>query len=261
MAVDAHAADAPEADAFVDQFGAVPSSFTRNVLVEMVAGTWTGWVPDAYHHATPQIETYPDRVILTTLQNDSGALSNTDSDARVLFHSITGYPTLFVDGVKKPRSDLELAARLATTTNCGLAIDAQVASAVEVRSHCVNPPQNATTLSVWLVESLVIGPNQESYSNTTMGHTYEGAGDPILNFEHRGVVRDLVTTAAVGDIVDLSMGTVSQTFSVDTGLCQRSAQCQVVAFIAPRRRHRTIPQRKCSFGSRWCLGNLVILAA
>ncbi len=40
QAVDAQAVDALIVDAFTDPFGTIPSSFTRNILIEMIVGTW-----------------------------------------------------------------------------------------------------------------------------------------------------------------------------------------------------------------------------
>ncbi len=172
-------------------------------------GHGNGWAPDAYHYVIPQIAAYPDQVVLTTLQNSSGALSNADSDSRELFHQLPGRPAVLVDGVEKLRSVLEIEDRLAVTANCGLAIDAQVASDVEVRIHCFNTPLTTTTLSVWLIESSVTSTDQRNWHDAAAGHTYEGAGNPIPSFDHRGGVRDLVTDGAGGEVVDLSSGTIS----------------------------------------------------
>ncbi len=68
--------------------------------------------------------------------------------------------------------------------------------AATVRATFVANTSGDQRLNLWVVEDAVYGAgsgyNQVNYYNTVVGHAYYGAGNPILNFRHDGVVRAML---------------------------------------------------------------------
>jgi hypothetical protein len=76
-----------------------------------------------------------------------------------------------------------------------------------------------TRLTVWVIEDSVIGMgqgyDQVNFYNTQAGHPYFGAGDPIVGYPHRDVVRE-VLTGTWGDPLPMEPApgaTMTQTFT------------------------------------------------
>jgi hypothetical protein len=67
---------------------------------------------------------------------------------------------------------------------------------ISVDAHWFGPASGDLRFNVYVIEDHVIGTgtgyNQVNYYNTVSGHPYFGAGNPILNFDHRNVVRAML---------------------------------------------------------------------
>ena len=114
-------------------------------------------------------------------------------------------------------------------SRCGLAIDARLTRVVEVQAACEAGIQGEARLVIWAVEAEVTGPDQVNYYNTTAGHPYEGAGDPIVGFVYENVMRGSLTSGAQGEVIDLGASPISRTVDV-RGACT-DTDCMVVAFV------------------------------
>ncbi len=232
--------DSPDAggDAPVEPpplLGELPTAFKKFPILENLRGTWSGYDPDA-NRALDAVTVLAQDYHLLSLYNGSDSLSSDAVDSRVSYLNSNVYPSFYLNGELQIRDELTsaLEAELAKIPQCGLAIDARDASAVTVSVSCPTVPQSDLSLSLWVVESEAIA-DQRNYLNTQSDHPYFGAGDPIVDFVHKSVVRGFASNGAGGEVIDVSAGNVVETtFSVDLTLCDDASECNLVAFVSEK---------------------------
>ena len=215
-------------------FSPPPAAFTtKRTLLEMSTGDWCGWCLDGDLFADAIQTANPGQVIGVRLHDPSAGLSSPASQARLTYHSISSFPYGVIDGTSNGvgRRDwaADTAARLAVDPVCGLAINAADAAAIEVRAACESTPTMEVRLNIWSIEAAVSGPPQANYYNTTAGHPFFGAGDPIVDYVSPNVLRGFLTANTNGEVIDVSAGVFSRTVD-GSGLCT-DTDCIVVAFV------------------------------
>lgn len=217
-----------------DSLGNPPATFeTHNVLFETFMGAWIGYVPDAYVRLAEVRADVGGQLVAVSLHS-SDAFENPASIARLNLHLAANFPEGVVDAQPPPVGRdywgevINMA--LLRESDCGLAIDASSVAHIEVRAACEAGVEGEVRLNVWAVEAEALGPAQANVDNATVGHPYEGAGDPIVDFVHENVLRAFLTSGTEGEVVVTSAGTVSRFF--DGSAACTDTDCTVVAFIS-----------------------------
>ena len=85
------------------------------------------------------------------------------------------------------------------------------------------PTSGDFRINLYVIEDSLVGSgsnwNQANYFNSTMGHFYQGAGNPIANYPHRNVVRAIPShawgTAGVIPNAPMTNMNYSKTYTVD----------------------------------------------
>jgi hypothetical protein len=127
--------------------------------------------------------------------------------------------------------DINLGGNVTGTNTIDIHVDVQVKDAI-------SNWQDAN-LTIFVVEDSVIGAgsgyNQVNYYNTQAGHPYTGAGNPIVGYAHRHVVRD-VPTGTWGDATFLSSAPVvntniARTYSLSLNPAWDKTKMEFVVFM------------------------------
>ncbi|MCB9235130.1 MAG: Omp28-related outer membrane protein [Bacteroidia bacterium] len=224
----------------------------KRVLLEEFTGAWCGWCPDG-------------AVVMENIYNTNGGdaipVSVHDGDAMEFAegirseYAVTSYPGAQIDRyhfsgeAKIPHSRSKWAANTATRMNAIAPVGVGISSTYNSVTRTVNASVTAefvdyhmgdARIVLMVVEDSVTGSgtgyNQTNYLNTQAGHTYYGAGDPIVGFIHRHVLRALPTTAfgASGTIpFEVSPNvayTEDFTFTLDPSW--NASHIHLVAFVA-----------------------------
>jgi len=191
--------------------GPVPATFTQYALIENFTSARAGYAPDNDYRISQAQTSYPGRVVAASFHLDD-AMQGTPSYAIKSFLVGASNPTL--PAVAQNRITYSgkivnengtwmnnLNATMSTTANSGLAIQTTVQGSFV--SGSVHVGFNATLsgsykLVAYLVQQSVQGTgngyDQSNSSNTNPSSTFFGMGNPITNYSHRNVVRQLLTS-------------------------------------------------------------------
>lgn len=181
----------------------------KKVVLEQHTGSWCQFCPDGTVFWN-QVRASSPNVIAVSVHNSDDMVF---PDAAALQSTyIAGYPGGTVDRVKFDGESSVAVPRANWPAQVGARLQQVVVGDVSLQNVSYNPQtrQVAATvratfvgnasgdqrLNLWVVEDAVYGAgsgyNQVNYYNTVVGHTYYGAGNPILNFRHDGVVRAML---------------------------------------------------------------------
>jgi hypothetical protein len=229
----------------------VPTSFTQKVLIETFTGAGQPQCTDGFvkldnilatnsTKAIPVAIHYSDAMEInqyTTLQSafsngsapqfPSAMINRTSSLGMLIFNRTQWQSNFDVNKVKAP--------------SCGLSIKSTInGTQGTAEIHCgYNTSLTGNyTLTAYLVEDNIIGSgnlyDQRNGYNTTAGHPYYNLGDPILNFNHKYVLRKVVS-AELGDALSNSNikagGEEIKNYTFSTA-GMNAANTYVVAFIS-----------------------------
>jgi len=229
----------------------VPSTFTQKVLIETFTGASQPQCTDGFvkldnilsantTKAIPVAIHYSDAMEInqyTTLQAafsngaapqfPSAMINRTSSLGMLIFNRTQWQSNFDVNKVKTP--------------SCGLSIKSTInGTQGTAEIHCgYNTTLSGNyTLTAYLVEDNISGSgnlyDQRNGYNTISGHPYFNLGDPILNFNHKYVLRKVVS-AELGDAISNANikagGEEIKNYTFSTA-GMNSANLYVVAFIS-----------------------------
>lgn len=195
----------------------------KKVLIEEHTGAWCGYCPDGAVILDQVLNSQQNAIGVSVHNGD--AMTIAEGDELGNFY-ISGYPMATIDreaaGISRNlwMSEVNSTAQGAgvvtvsidsldyntTTREITVRIKAQFTgnASGDMRFNCIITEDN--------INQTGAGYNQTNYYNTTAGHTYYGAGDPIIGFNHRHVMRAILggTWGTSGIIpTTVSFGTVA----------------------------------------------------
>jgi len=185
----------------------------KRVLLEVFTGAWCGWCPDGDIVRSQIVNDFGQRVVAVDI-HDGDAMEIADG-IRTTF-GVSAYPSGMVDRVVFSGEPDEPHSRGSWSQNVHQQLSSYTPLNVGVTSS-FNPGTRQVDVTVdasftdfaggdirfvcMVMEDNVVGSgtgyDQTNYLNTTAGHPYFGAGDPILGYNHRYVLRDI--SSAVGN--------------------------------------------------------------
>jgi hypothetical protein len=181
---------------FVPVIAGAQSSI-QHVVMETFTGTWCGFCPDG-RLVRDDTVALSARVIAIDI-HDFDALTNVDGEMLT-----TAYSPAFPQA-NFNRSDLLVSrGSWEATANALLlgvaSVDVSVVGGINTATRVVSGTINASftgpvagdlRFGLLVTEDNVVGPgfDQVNFSNAVPGHPYEGAGDPIVGYDHRYVLR------------------------------------------------------------------------
>lgn len=188
-------------------FTSTGNSGVRTVLVEEFTGAWCGYCPDGALILDDILASYPNDAVGVSIHDGDGMTFN---DGIRSGFSVTAYPTGMVDRKVFAGESKEPHSRSNWKPNTISQIGSYTPANVSM-SHTYNPANREIVITVtgdfvdyangdmrfvaMVVEDDVTGTgsayDQVNYYNTTTGHPYEGAGNPIVGFVHNHVLRAL----------------------------------------------------------------------
>lgn len=178
---------------------------TIKVVLEEFTGSWCGWCPDGAVIMEDLIAAHPGEVIGIAV-HDGDAMEYSEG-IRSEF-GVSAYPNGMVDRKVFPGESDEPHSRSQWTTNVNSQLTRYTPVEVSV-DHTYDAATRTITATVtadfvdyaagdmrfvmMITEDNVTGTgtgyDQANYLNSTAGHPFEGAGDPIVGYNHRHVLR------------------------------------------------------------------------
>lgn len=189
----------------------VTTNGQKNVLVEESTGAWCQYCPDGTVYLNNLISANS-AVIGVSIHGGSGGDQMKFADGNTVTSTyFTAFPLGAVDrvpygspavvGISRSSWSPAASARAAVapdfdvTLSHGLDVSTGEITA-EVKAKVLKTLTGNYNLNVYIVEDSVtgtgVGWDQSNAYNTTSGHTYFGAGNPIKGFKHRHVVRAML---------------------------------------------------------------------
>ncbi len=189
-----------------DVFAANGTGATKiAVVVEEFTGAWCGWCPDGGVVLENMITAYPGQVIGVSI-HDGDAMEYAEG-VRTAF-GVSAYPNALVDRYVFPGETDEPHSRSAWESNAvsrftkytpvevGVTHSYDAATrtiTATVTADFVDYASGDMRFNLEITEDNVTGSgtgyDQVNYLNGTAGHPFEGAGDPIIGYSHRHVLR------------------------------------------------------------------------
>lgn len=176
-----------------------------NAIVEEFTGAWCGYCPDGALILEDIADANPERVVPIGVHSGDD-MEFPDGQAIATFYT-SSYPSAAINrkGAALGRNQWtnEVNTTLQGACAVGVSLDSITWNSstreltAMVRGSFTGPVQGDIRIGFMITEDNVTGTgagyNQVNYFNTTAGHHYQGAGDPIVGYVHRHVLR-----AAVG---------------------------------------------------------------
>ncbi len=229
---------------------AVPSTFTQKVLMEIFTGAGQAQCTDGFVKESDIMTSYPSTAIPVRIHYSDAMEIPYYTATESTFNN--GIPPTFPSAMINRTPSLSMVILNRTqwmsnfltakskTATCGLAIVSSVTgttATIEVHAGFKQALTGAINLTVMLTETNVTGSgnqyDQRNSYNTTTGHSYYGAGDPIVGFNHSHTLRK-VLTANLGDAIPTAVttqgGEYVKTFTVNIS-AYKASDLSVVAFI------------------------------
>lgn len=229
---------------------AVPTAFTQKVLFETITGAGQAQCPDGFVKMDAITAANPTKAIPVYI-HFSDAMEMSQYTA--LYNQFGGgmgvqFPSAMVNRTASVgntylnrlqwQSNFDVAK--AKSPSCGLAMTSTISgnnANIEVHAGFKAAMSGNYNLTVYLVEDNVTGTgstyDQRNSYNTVAGHPYYNAGDPIASFNHRYVLRK-VLSSSLGDAITTSSITAGGEF-VKTYTASlsgyKSGDVYVIAFI------------------------------
>ncbi|HRZ49653.1 MAG TPA: Omp28-related outer membrane protein, partial [Bacteroidales bacterium] len=201
-----------DADNTNDTLSKVVSIFdtivAKTVVIEQATGAWCQYCPDGSVVLAGILANNPGKTIGVAIHNGDG-MAFTDGNA-VNSAYAQGYPNGYVDRVLFPdqaavgMSRSVWAAKTAERLNdivpvlvTGTATyGAGKVITIEMSAKFYSGASGDFRVNAYIVEDSVTGTgsayNQANYYNTVAGHPYYGAGNPIIGYKHRHVLRAML---------------------------------------------------------------------
>ncbi|MFN0188602.1 MAG: Omp28-related outer membrane protein [Bacteroidia bacterium] len=195
----------------------VPSSFVKKVMIEEFASTTDGLSPESADLIFNIVRSKPDRIYHAALHSmDAMTISQTNRLLTAFTPSATTLPCATFDRLSingttyQPMTKYSNAANslLLKPANCGLAMRSSInktTANLDVYAGFKSTATGTYKVTTYLIEDVVINgsPNyfQDNSSNGNPTSNFFNAGNPIIGFPHKNVVRKVIS-ADMGDAVN-----------------------------------------------------------
>lgn len=185
----------------------------KKVLIEEFTGAWCGWCPDGAVVLDDIKADYPGQVIALALHNGDAMVTAIGNQCINFFTN--SFPSGVVDRMQAGNDALSrgtwesnAVSRMQTSTPVSVSLENATFNAVDSRLTVTVKASFVSNVSGTLRPTLLIyednvtgtgtGYNQANYTNTTAGHPYQGAGNPIVGYVHNHVVRSVASSSYFG---------------------------------------------------------------
>lgn len=231
--------------------GAPPSTFTQKVLLENITGASYGKCPDNDYRMGAVQSQYPNQVISASFHLGD-AMQGTATNELLNFlngGSSPNIPAVAMNRIiisSKMFNDPDtwtsnINTALSTATNCGLAIQSTVQNHLaRVNVHAgFNTSFNGNyKMCVYLTENNVKGTgsgyNQANNYNNTPSSPFYNMGNPILNYTHNYVVRQILSPLSgytIPSTYQVSGGHMVKALNFDVPAPLKIADAYIIAFV------------------------------
>lgn len=223
----------------------------KRVLLETFTGSWCGWCPDGSVVQEQILSNYGPRVMAVEI-HDGDAMEFPDG-IRSLF-GVSAYPNgmvdraLFAGEFDEPHSRGAWQSNVVqqfsayTPLNVGITsnyIPGTRQVEVTLDAHFIDYGAGDLRFVCMIVEDNIVGSgtgyDQTNYLNGTAGHPYEGAGDPIIGFNHRHVLRDISSAVGNPGVISTPINpgeTATESFLFTLPAEVDESQVSIIGFVA-----------------------------
>lgn len=194
---------------------AVQSTHTTKVMVEDYTGTWCGYCP-RLAYKIDQLALNNANVIPVAVHDDT-PFGFPNVNTMINSFGIDGFPTGKISRtITWNETDAQVLSVLDDNKSCGLAIDSSISGAtlsVTAKVHYDIDAGEEHKLVVYVLED-GLHYDQANYMNNEAGSPWNGAGNPIPNFEHENVAR-VALTNILGDVIPAGDTVLGSTYTKD----------------------------------------------
>lgn len=224
------------------------SQAVQKVLIEEFTGAWCGFCPDGALIVEDIIMNQQNAIAVAVHNGDAMELSAGTSINN--FYNNLGFPSAIInrtdESIGRSNWDAEVTSQLNAGTSPvsvsfgTLSFDPNTRTlTVEPVYEVLSPLTGSFRINVLLTEDEVTGTgsgyNQVNYYNSTAGHPYQGAGDPIIGYEHNHTLRYSILSPFGGAGVvpnDAPVGTYSYTLTQAIHPDFDINKMHIIAFLA-----------------------------
>jgi hypothetical protein len=226
----------------------LPAQVAQKLVIEEFTGAWCGYCPDGALIVEDIVSTNPD-VMAVSVHNSDAMVTSAGNAVDAFFNSL-GYPSAVMNrstaSIGRSSWASQAASMTGGTSNLSVSFGSwtydgatgEITVTVNVESFGAFTGNKR--LGLILTEDLVTGTgtgyNQTNYYNTTSGHPYYGAGNPIVGFEHMHVARAYLGGSwGQSAVLPYSMSagyTTSYTFTTTLNSAWNPDNMHVIAYAA-----------------------------
>ncbi len=211
-----------------------PNAFSTKIVIEEYTATWCGYCPQVAH-AMEKAAMKNSNVIGIGIHDDT-AMGFRHVKNMLKKFEVTGFPSAFLNRSSRwGQSFGELKYSLSQASNIGIALQSTIENKMltgTIQIGCNADLTKSLNYVIYLVEDKILA-NQSSNYNKSKNSPFYGKGNPIVNFEHRNVLRKSATDI-YGDIIPehyTKKGKVCEAdFKFRLGKYNKD-NCYIVAFV------------------------------
>ncbi len=187
------------------QFGICQFSMPK-VVIEEFTGAWCGYCPEGQLIIDDIINTYGEEDVIPVAIHNGDAMTTSDGDAVDVAFNTIGYPSAVINrdganynrGVWKTNTATKLQGASSATVSLETVNYNPTNRLIEivVKASFTGPLSGDLRFNAYIVENSILktgsGYDQTNYFNTTAGHFFQGAGNPIVGFTHKHVLHAML---------------------------------------------------------------------
>jgi len=215
------------------EIGEYTQKHVKNVLIEDFTGTWCGYCPRVAA-AIDNVLLDSDNVIAVAVHDDADMGFKYASEMMTKF-SITGYPTGLIDR-KSKWSYPENLAGLTNSINEKTPLGLKIESSLDNRNANVNVSVEFA-VDIPFDLSLVVCLTEDGILADQANYYDDGRGNPIVNFEHKHVLR-MAATNIFGNSIGLDLlkkdNIVTLNYIMAIPESYNINKCHLVAFVTKK---------------------------
>ena len=176
----------------------VPGTFKTNVLVEDITGTWCGWCPRVAYKLQELQKTTSQLIVVAAHYGSSGTLDYEKVNEIKSTFGVSSYPYAILNRSSKwNEQDSQITSLTGVAATAGVAIESAINNTNLTVTIKVGFSQDFTNLKyvIYLLENGLLA-DQANYAD--LGY---GPANPLVDFEHKHVLRKALTSDPLGDAI------------------------------------------------------------
>jgi hypothetical protein len=215
----------------------LPTSFQQNILFEGFSGCWCGYCPTMDLEFHNELASHSGR-IYAAISHIGDDLNIPEADSLFSFFQMGGVPNQVTNYFRGGSSSYDF--WLAQTQKFGVSVSSSIEGNTAKIKVLTGFNQNMNInmkLVVFLTEDSIHGPDyaQANNYNTNPASPFYGLGSYIMDFRHDYVLRKVISTSCLGDVIPVGNTSAGKkylkTYSLLISPNLNRSNLNVIAFV------------------------------